>query len=142
MPYEFIEHEADVGIRAWGKTLHEAFSEGAKALFDIMVDISKVERRESVEIECEAHDIPTLFVEWLNELLTQADLKGMAFCDFKISEICPVDDNVHMLKATAFGEKLDRERHAIKVEAKAATYYGLKYEIKSGNHYLQCVIDI
>ncbi len=142
MPYEFIEHQADVGIRAWGKTLEEAFIEGAKALFDIMVDIKKVERKDSVDIECEARDIPMLFVEWLNELIAKADLNGMVFCDFKISEITPVDDNVHRLKAKAFGEKLDRNKHSIKVEAKAATYFGLKYENKGGNFYLQCVIDL
>lgn len=142
MPYEFIEHEADIGIRSWGKTINEAFVEGAKALFDIMVDINKVERIDSVDIECEAHDIPTLFVEWLNELLAKADVNGLVFCDFKISEITPIDDNVHRLKAKAFGEKLDRNKHNIKVEAKAATYFGLKYENKGGNFYLQCVVDI
>jgi len=142
MPYEFIEHGADVGIRAWGKTIDEAFAEGAKALFDIMVDINKVEKQGSVDIECEARDIPALFVGWLNNLLAQADINGMVFCDFKIAEITQADDKTYKLSAQAFGEKLDRDKHAIKVEAKAATYYGLKFEKKDDDYYLQCVIDI
>lgn len=142
MPYEFIEHQADIGIRAWGKTIDEAFVEGAKALFDIMVDIRKVEKKDSADIECEAHDIPMLFVEWLNKLIAKADIDGMAFSDFKILKINPIDGKKYELKAKAFGEKLDRNKHAIKVEAKAATYFGLKYEVKGGVHYLQCLIDL
>ena len=142
MPYEFIEHEADIGIRAWGKTIDEAFIEGAKALFDIMVDIKKVEKVNSADIECEANDIPALFVEWLNRLLAKADINGMAFSDFKISKINPVDGKRYELKAKAFGEKLDRSKHGVKIEAKAATYFGLKYEVKGGVHYLQCLIDL
>jgi SHS2 domain-containing protein len=142
MPYEFLEHEADIGIRAWDKTLEKAFAQGGKALFDIMVDIKKVKKVSSVDISCEAHDIPTLFVEWLNKLLTEADIKKMVFKDFKIKSIEPFGYDVYRLKGTASGEKLDPERHVIKTEAKAATYFGLKYEFKDGSHYLQCVVDV
>jgi len=142
MPYEFLEHEADIGIRAWGKSLEEAFAEGAKALFDIMVDVKKVEPKESVDIQCEGTDIPALFVEWLNALLTQSDINGLIFGDFKNITITPLAYNLYKLHAKASGEKLNTEKHNIKVEAKAATYHGLKYETKDSVHYLQCVIDV
>ncbi len=142
MPYEFLEHEADIGIRAWGKTLEKAFAQGGKALFDIMVDRKKIEKKECVNIECEARDIPALFVEWLNKLLSQADINKMVFRDFKVTSIEPFGYDLYKLKGQAFGEKLDPEKHAIKVEAKGATYFGLKYEFKDGDHYLQCVIDV
>ncbi len=142
MPYKFLEHEADIGIRAWGKSLEEAFASGAAALFDIMVDVKKVEPKESVDIQCEGTDIPALFVEWLNTLLTQSDINGIIFGDFKNITITPLAYSLYKLHAKASGEKLDAVRHNIKVEAKAATYHGLKYEIKDGNHYLQCVIDV
>lgn len=142
MPYEFLEHEADIGIRAWDKTLEKAFAKGAQALFEIMVDIKKVKKVSSVGIACEARDIPALFVEWLNKLLTQAGIKKMVFRDFKVTSIEPFGYGVFKLKGTAFGEKLDPRRHTLKVEPKAATYFGLKYEFKNGNYYLQCVIDV
>jgi len=142
MPYEFLEHEADIGIRAWDKTLEKAFAKGAEALFDIMVDLRKVGKKVEVKVEAEAHDIPTLFVEWLNKLLTQAGIKKMAFRDFKVTSIEPFGYDLYKLKGTAFGEKLDPKKHTLKVEPKAATYFGLKYEFKDGNHYLQCVIDV
>lgn len=142
MPYEFLEHEADIGIRAWDKTLEKAFVKGAQALFEIMVDIKKVKKVSSVDITCEARDIPALFVEWLNHLITQAGIKKMVFRDFKVTSIEPFGYDLYKLKGTAFGEKLDPRRHILKVEPKAATYFGLKYEFKDGNHYLQCVIDV
>jgi len=142
MPYEFLDHEADIGICAWDKTLEAAFAQGGKALFSIMTDLRKINKKVEVTVEVEAHDIATLFVEWLNKLLTEADLKKMAFRDFKITSIEPFGYDAYKLKGKAFGEKLDPEKHTLKVEPKAATYFGLKYEFKAGNHYLQCVVDV
>ena len=107
-----------------------------------LVDLRKVEKKVEVKVEAEAHDIPTLFVEWLNKLLTRADIKKMVFRDFKVTSIEPFGYDLYKLKGAAFGEKLDPRRHMIKTEAKAATYFGLKYEFNDGNHYLQCVIDV
>jgi len=142
MPYEFLDHEADIGIRAWDKTLEKAFAKGAEALFEIMVDTKKVKKVSSVGITCEGRDIPALFVEWLNKLLTEAGIKKMVFRDFKVTSIEPFGYDLYKLKGTAYGEKLNPKKHTLKVEPKAATYFGLKYEFKNGNHYLQCVVDV
>ncbi len=142
MPYEFLEHTADIGIRAWGNTLEETFVEGAKALFDIMVDIKNVEPKTSVYIECDAPNVPTLFVEWLNQLLTRADIARFVFGDFKIIEISTSDHTPYHLKAIAYGEAIDPQKHNIKTEAKAATYFGLNYSQEGGIHLLECVIDV
>ena len=141
MGYEFLEHEADMGIRCTGSTLGEAFEEGGRALFELMVDIDAVKPSQAVEIECEAPGVPELFVEWLNELLSQKDIKEMFFSDFKVSSIEKKNDK-YQLAAKAFGEPIDLKRHGVKIEAKGATYAGLKYEEKGGMHTLQCIIDV
>lgn len=142
MPYVFLEHSADIGIRVWENTLEKSFAEGGKALFSIMVDASKVQKKSTIDIQCEARDIPMLFVEWLNKILSEADINKMVFRDFRILSIKPYGYNNYRLQGEAVGEKLDPERHTLKVEPKAATYFGLKYEFLEGNHYLQCVIDV
>lgn len=43
--YEYFETMADMGIIAKGNTLNEAFSESAKALTNLMVDINTIEKR-------------------------------------------------------------------------------------------------
>ena len=51
--FNYLETTADLGVEAKGKSLEEAFKEGAKGLYNIMVDIDKVDKREKVEFEVE-----------------------------------------------------------------------------------------
>ena len=141
MPFEYLEHEADVGILASGKTLEEAFEEGAKAMFNVMVDIKRVEAKNRIKLSSEAPDIASLFVEWLNELLTQSGLKNLIFSKFKINAIKKSGGSLK-LKAEAWGEELNPKKHNVKTEVKAATYSGLKFEEKKSKFYLQCVLDV
>lgn len=141
MPYTYLDHEADVGIRATGSTLEEAFEQGAKAMLNVMWDISTIEERQNILIECEARDIPELFVEVLNEILFKQDVNGLAISRFKIDEIKKADER-YKLKGTASGEPLNLEKHTVKTEVKAATYAGLRYEEKEGQHIVQCILDV
>ncbi|OGM02724.1 hypothetical protein A3K72_02230 [Candidatus Woesearchaeota archaeon RBG_13_36_6] len=141
MGYKYLDHEADIGIAAWGTSLKSAFTDGAKAMFNVMVNIEKIKPNKRVEIECSALDIPGLFVEWLNELLTQKDLNDLFFSEFEI-EYINEEPGGYSLKGFAIGEDIDVNKHEIKTEVKGATYSGLKYGIKEGKHYIQCVLDI
>ena len=141
MSYTYLDHEADVGIRAVGSTLEEAFQEGAKAMLNYMWDISTIEEMQDVSIECEARDIPELFVEALNEILFKQDVNGLAISRFKVEEIKKADER-YKLKGVAFGESLDFDKHTVKTEVKAATYAGLRYEEKEGQHIVQCILDV
>jgi SHS2 domain-containing protein len=136
MGYETFEHEADIGIKGFGRTLGEAFENGARAMFSIMLDLARVEARDKVRIYCSAPDEETLFVEWLNELLAQASLKEMAFSDFKVETLDRGE-----LHGYALGEKLDQEKHKVKVEVKAATYSMLKV-YKNKIYTAQCIVDV
>ncbi|HBR16042.1 MAG TPA: hypothetical protein DD725_00320 [Deltaproteobacteria bacterium] len=141
MPYTYLDHEADVGIRAVGSTLEEAFEQGAKAMLNVMWDISKVEERQNVSIECKAGDIPELFVEALNEILFKQDVEGLVLARFQVDEIKKADER-YKLKGTVFGEPLNLDKHSVKTEVKAATYAGLRYEVKEGQHSVQCILDV
>ena len=141
MGYKYLDHEADVGIAAWGVGLKEAFVDGAKAMFNVMVNIENIKPKKRIDIECSGLDMAGLFVEWLNELLTQKDLNDLFFSEFEIDYINK-EPNGYSLKGCAIGEEIDVKKHDIKTEVKGATYSGLKYEMKNGKHYVQCVLDI
>lgn len=141
MAYSYLDHEADVGIRAEGNTLEEVFCEGAKAMFNVMAELKKVEPKKEIKIHCESDSIPKLFIEWLNELLSTADVNGMLFSEFRIDKI-KVAGEKFVIDGLALGDGLDQKRHNLKTEVKAATYSGLRYENKDGKHILQCVVDI
>lgn len=139
MAFEYLDHEADIGIKATAETLEEAFEEGAKAMFNVMVDIARVEPRKKIEVKASARSIDSLFVEFLNSLLAKIETTGMVFSRFRVKI---ETKGGYILKATAWGEPLNRKKHKIKTEVKAATYSGLKCWTDSGKHNVQCVLDI
>ncbi len=140
MPFEYLEHEADIGILVSADSVEKAFEDGAKAMFNVMVDIEKVEEKNRVEIECRADDINGLFIEWLNELLLQKDLTDNVFSNFKIVEITKNDN--YRLKGEAYGEPINSERHSVGLEVKAATYSGLKSWQEGDKFYFRCLVDV
>lgn len=141
MPFELLDHHADAGVRGIGGTPEEAFAEGARGMFALMVELDRVEPREAVEIECRADSMEALFVAWLGELLLERDLKGMAFSKFEV-QIGQADGG-YLLRGRAWGESLDPERHGAIIEVKAATYSGLKSgRTPDGDYYVQCIVDL
>jgi len=139
--YEQFEHKADVGIRGYGKTIEEAFVNGAKAMFEVMVNLTKVEPKKEIKIECKADNLEELFVEWLNTLLSEAGIENLVFGEFKIKEIKKTNSG-YKLVGVVQGEELNPEKHEPKVEVKAATYSQLKIERKGNQYIAQTIVDV
>jgi SHS2 domain-containing protein len=134
--YETFEHESDIGIRGFGKTLEEAFENAAIALYSVMVNVGAIEPKNMRTISATASDHELLFVEWLNALLSISDIERMVFSRFEVA-ISGVS-----LTGRAWGEHLDQIRHQPHVEIKAATYHMLCVK-KEGEVFLaQCVVDV
>ncbi|MFH1398856.1 MAG: archease [Candidatus Woesearchaeota archaeon] len=140
MSYKYLDHRADVGVLIESDSLKGAFVDGAKALFNLMVNIAKVERKDKVDLEVSGTSVDKVFVEWLNELIAQADIHNMVFCDFDV-DIKPAKGGFSV-RGAAWGDIIDAKKHEIKSEVKGATYYGLRYEKKGGKHIIQCVLDM
>ena len=136
MNYETFEHEADIGIRGFGKTVEEAFENTALALYSVMVNIQAIEPQEKRIVTVSAPDIELLLVEWLNALLSLSDVDRMVFSKFKVM----IEGT--SLTGTAWGESLDRERHEPNVEIKGSTYHMLKVAEEHGRFVAQCVVDV
>lgn len=135
--YETFEHGADIGVRGYGATIEEAFSNAAKAMFSqIIVDFDQVGPEKTVDIECEGIDYESLLVAFLNELLAQADINRMVFCGFEISV------SEFSVKGKAIGEKIDMSCHEPGVEVKGATFTMAKVEKKDSQWLAQCVVDV
>ncbi|RLF28277.1 MAG: archease [Thermoplasmata archaeon] len=135
--YEIIEHTADVGIKAYGETLSEAFENAAKGMFDIITDSSEVESIGQYDIELDAEDLEQLLVDWLSELLFLNTSQNLVFGFFKVT----VDDKRNHLSAHVFGEKYNTSKHRIGAEIKAVTYHMLKVRNKKP-YEVQVLFDI
>jgi tRNA nucleotidyltransferase (CCA-adding enzyme) len=134
--YETFEHEADIGIRGFGNTAAEAFENAAMAMYSVMVKVSAVGQKEKRTVTVSAPDRELLLVEWLNALLSLSDIEHMVFSKFNVI----IEGTA--LTGTAWGERLDRERHEPSVEIKGATYYMLKVFEEDGRFVAQCVVDV
>ena len=136
MSWEHFEHRADIGIRGVGESASEAFEQAAVAMTAVMTEPAKVEPVQKVGISCAEKDVELLLIDWLSSLLYEMDTRKMIFGKFE----------VHIekgnLKAAAWGEKMNIEKHQPAVEIKGATYTALSVEEKNGKWTAQCVVDV
>ncbi len=126
MRYEEIEHTADVGIRAYGKTASEIFAHAAEGMFSLIADPTEVEPKGEVEVRLAADDLPKLLVAWLSELLFLHETQRLLFCKFKVRV------RGTSLRAEAWGEAIDKRRHELKLAIKAVTYHRLSVDLAKG----------
>jgi len=135
--YELIEHTADVGIKAYGKNISEAFENAAKGMFDIITNCSKIDNVGEYNIQLEAPDFEQLLVDWLSELLFLNSAKNLVFGFFKVE----IDKKYPHLSASVLGENYNISKHKIGIEIKAVTYHMLEIQKKRLYH-VQVLFDI
>jgi len=134
--WEHFPHEADVGVRGFGRTAAEAFEQAALALTAVVTH-AEVEPKISVEVGCEAPDLELLFVEWLNAIIYEMAVRNMLFGRFSVG----IEGT--RLEGTLWGESVDVSRHAPASEPKGATYTALRVASdKNGLWSAACVVDV
>jgi tRNA nucleotidyltransferase (CCA-adding enzyme) len=137
-PYwEHFNHQADIGVRGHGHTLASAFEQAALALTALFTDPSLLVKQSQVRIECKAPDWDLLFTDWLNAVVYQMSTRQMLFCRFR------VQINGDKLRASAWGESIDRSWQPSEVEVKGASYTALKvFQHANGDWTAECVVDV
>ncbi len=139
--FEWVEHPSDVGFRAYGRDLAEAFENAALAFFEVMIDTGKVEPRKEVKVELEAEDEKALLYDWLERFLYLHDAQGLVMSKFKVEDLSRSKTGLK-LKARAWGERFDPAKHEPKVGVKAITYHMMEIERGRGRCSVQAVVDI
>jgi SHS2 domain-containing protein len=134
-PYEFIEHTADVGVKAYGETLAEAFVHAAQAMFDIITDSSVIAPVGQYDITLEAPDLEQLLVDWLSKLLFLNGAQNLVFGRFEVTI------KGTRLTAQVYGEQYDKGKHKMGEEVKAVTYHMLAVH-DTKPIYVQVLFDI
>jgi SHS2 domain-containing protein len=133
--YELVEHTADIGVKAYGKNVAEAFEHAAQGMFDIITDESRIDSIGEYDILLEAPDHEQLLVDWLSKLLFLNDAEDLVFGKFVVT----ITGN--LLSAKVFGEKYDTKKHRMGMEIKAVTYHMLQVHEKNPV-FVQVLFDI
>ncbi|MGA1824054.1 MAG: archease [bacterium] len=130
--YEYIDHTADIGIRAYGMSLGELLQHAGEGLSNLIIDKGTITESLEKHITIDRCSLEELLVTWLGELNYLFETKGLIFKRF----IVDIKAN-NSLYARCFGEKYNPARHAIKMLIKAVTYHQLRVE-KKGDVWESC----
>lgn len=140
IPFEYLEHTADVKFRAYGRTPEEMLSNAAAALFAAMIPLGQVESRESWKVELQSEDLEELAYQWLSEIIFLFETESAVFSTFKVA-LEKDGGGMWHLAAEICGERMDRERHSFLCEVKAVTRH--KFTIKKNELWcIQAVLDV
>lgn len=147
LPFEVIEHPADVGFLAYGATLEEVFANAALAMLSLACELSGIEEREQRELEATGADDEALLYAWLAEILAIADAEQLFFRRVKVTALAPAGSDhpprgTGRVRGVAYGEKFDKVRHRPGTYIKAVTYHQLRVEQTTKGWRAQVYLDV
>jgi SHS2 domain-containing protein len=139
--FEFLEHTADVYIRAHGANIEEAYQNAALAMFETMTNSDKIAQTTEETIEVQAEDQYALLYNWLEALLVKFETEGMLYSKFEITDWRETPESFSF-KAKIWGEKFNAKKHPQKVGVKAVTYHLMVIIREAERVVLEFILDI
>ena len=140
MGFTYLDHTADIAVRAWGGTVGEAFAEAARALIGAMVSLEWVRPMTSRAFALRGSSLELLLVDWLAALVAEKDVSGLVFARFDVDI---VEDGPEVeLRASAWGEPLDPARHEPRLEVKGISLLGLRVRVDGETWFAEYVADV
>lgn len=134
--FEYFEATADIGLKAYGKDMNEAFENAGLAIFNIISDTSNIDPSNEIEFEVASEDDVSLLYDYLEELLFCHETEFMLFSEFQVE----IDENFH-LRARIKGEEINWDKHERKTEIKAITFH--KMAVNKTDHVeVQAIVDL
>jgi len=138
--FEFFDVTADVGFRAHGMDLAEAFQNSARAMFEVMTDTAQIKPTIKREVMVESEDKKALLYDWLSELLFLHDYEGLVFSKFSVN-INQEGPESFRLQGEVWGEEFHQETHEVRDEVKAVTFHLMEITEDKSGCTLQVILD-
>lgn len=140
MKFKFLSHTADAKLRAYGKTLNEAFSNAALGMSSIMVDPKSVDKKIVKKISVKASDLGSLLYKFLEKLLYFLDTEYFFLSDVKKLKIIKKGKS-YSLSCEVVGDKF-REKYELLGSVKAITYNQMFVKKVKDKFVVQFVVDM
>lgn len=124
--YQILEHTADKGVRAWGRTLEELFENASRGMYRLVIDPAGKKATVSMPTfvkVSEPMEPADLLVKWLRELIFITDVLKVVFIDFTIHHVTDTE-----VKGEARGLRVHDNSILDGAPVKAVTYHGLRVE--------------
>ena len=138
MSYKTLEHATDAIIEVTADNLKNAFKIAGMSVIETILDISKVEEKESKQIVVKGKDLKYLLYNWLEEMIILTITEGFAGKRILL-EISEKDE--WEITAEIFGENVNLSKHGFKVEIKSPTFHDMRIK-QNGNVVMKYLLDL
>ena len=135
--FEILEHTADIGFRASGRTPAELFEQAAEALVSIALELDDISPASEYSLKATGSDYESLLVNWLSEVLYSIDGERLALRSFHVADLTPT-----RASGVARGEPRDPARHRAKLIVKGVTYHQLQVRQTAEGWCAEVYLDI
>jgi len=116
-PFEIVDHTADWAVRVRGSNFSQLLIHAAQAMNSLLVmDPNQLSGSVTKQVFLEEYDRESLLVAWLNELAFWAEMEGVIFNDFDLSQVT----NRTLTGTVRGGVAPELQKHI-----KAVTYHNL-----------------
>ncbi|MBR4987088.1 MAG: archease [Methanocorpusculum sp.] len=137
MPFEELEHTADVKMRITAPDFLSLLAESGDAMASVLYgDFAKEPETLTVEIEAEGEDSSELVVNFLSELLFLTEVEYLVPLSYSIAQ------EGNRVFGTVSGIEFDRTKHAGGICVKGISYSGLSLEETAEGFELTIIFDI
>ncbi|MBW3000528.1 archease [Candidatus Woesearchaeota archaeon] len=155
MRYEYLNHTADLKIRAYGKTLEEAFANVAIAGFGFLTDTKKIKKKIEKKISISTNRLESLLYDFLEQLLFMLDTDGFITAEIKDMKITEEKTSEYSSKMNITEDKKNKkfslqcfalgdnyQNYEVKGNIKSVTYSEMKIEKTKDGLIVEVVLDI
>ena len=137
--FEFLEHTADTKIKAYGKSLEEAFVSVVIATTQVMTDVNKVYCIKSKSINVKSKTEKSLLYDFLDEILFLFDTEG--FLVASVDDLVIEKNDNYELSCTLKGDFV-HEGYEVHTAIKAITYSEMEITKNDDGVIIQIVHDL
>lgn len=136
--YEFFEHTADIGMRAWGPDLASALTQASRALVQLITGGEfRSQGRAQFQLDLQAESVEELVVLWLQELLVRFELEQLLPEACAFQELSPL-----RVRATMEAQRCDTTGGLQGREVKAITYHQLRVTQSPSGCHIEVIVDV
>jgi SHS2 domain-containing protein len=129
LPFEEIEHTADLALRVRGTDLAQLLQHAAQGMLHLTAARTLPGQGKRLRVDLQAPDREQLLVMWLEELLYHMEMRSVAFSEFEIQVL----EGLHLKAGMT-----EHEIESIGKHIKAVTFH--KLQVISGPEGLEATV--
>ena len=137
MHYDYFEHTADIGIRAYGSSYAEVLEAAARGMMNQICDTSKMTVTTVMTVTIQQSNLEDCTVRFLNHLIFLLETSKFVPLNYQITQ-----PEEFAITAVLQGDTFNPNRDEFIQEIKAATYHQFKITTEDNHWTLQVIVDI